>query len=76
MADCEELTYCLFHSNWLTADRRYKNTIIYFLHNIQVPIVLMAGGVFIISLGTNISVSKTLIEKVFILYILISSLFL
>lgn len=57
MTDCEELTYCLFHSNWLGADRRYKTTFQYFLHNLQQPIVLTAGGVFIISLGTNITVS-------------------
>ncbi|KAH8419315.1 hypothetical protein KR222_004534 [Zaprionus bogoriensis] len=58
MTDCEELTYCLFHSNWLGADRRYRTTLQYFLHNVQRPIVLTAGGVFIISLGTNITVAK------------------
>ncbi|KAH8263434.1 hypothetical protein KR044_009112 [Drosophila immigrans] len=58
ITDCEQLTYCLFHSNWQTADRRYKTTFLYFLHNAQQPIVMTAGGVFIISLGTNITVAK------------------
>ncbi|XP_034471843.1 odorant receptor 42b-like [Drosophila innubila] len=58
MADCEQLTYCLFHSNWLSADRRYKATFLYFLQNVQQPIFMTAGGVFIISLGTNITVAK------------------
>lgn len=58
MDDCEELANCLFHSNWLSADRRYKTTLRYFLHNVQKPIVLSAGGVFDISMSSNITVSK------------------
>ncbi|KAH8377984.1 hypothetical protein KR093_008379 [Drosophila rubida] len=58
ITDCEQLTYCLFHSNWQSADRRYRTTFLYFLQNIQQPIVMTAGGVFIISLGTNITVAK------------------
>ncbi|XP_032294331.1 odorant receptor 42b [Drosophila virilis] len=58
MDDCEELANCLFHSNWLSADRRYKTTLRYFLHNVQKPIVLSAGGVFEISMSSNITVAK------------------
>ncbi|XP_060649084.1 odorant receptor 42b-like [Drosophila nasuta] len=58
ITDCEQLTNCLFHSNWQSADRRYRTTFLYFLQNIQQPIVMTAGGVFVISLGTNITVAK------------------
>lgn len=55
--DCQDLADTLFQSNWLSADRRYKSTLIYFLHNLQRPIILMAGGVFQICMQTNLSVS-------------------
>ncbi|XP_022226452.2 odorant receptor 22a-like [Drosophila obscura] len=56
--DCRELSECLFQSNWLAANRKYKSTLIYFLHNLQQPIVLTAGGVFPISMQTNLSMVK------------------
>ncbi|ALC37962.1 Or85a [Drosophila busckii] len=57
MDDSQELAYCLFHSNWLDADRRYRHTLRHFLHNVQQPIIMTAGGVFIISMSTNVSVT-------------------
>ncbi|XP_017075635.2 LOW QUALITY PROTEIN: odorant receptor 22a-like [Drosophila eugracilis] len=56
--DCQELANCLFHSNWTSADRRYKSTMVYFLHNLQQPIILMAGGVFPVCMQTNLSMVK------------------
>ncbi|KAH8281828.1 hypothetical protein KR054_003163, partial [Drosophila jambulina] len=60
--DCQELTERLFHSNWMGADRRYKSTLIYFLHNLQCPINLTAGGIFPICMQTNLAVSWILIS--------------
>lgn len=57
MNDCQELADTLFQSNWMAADRRYKATLVYFLHNLQQPIVLTAGGIFPICMQTNLSVS-------------------
>ncbi|EDV32465.2 uncharacterized protein Dana_GF15845 [Drosophila ananassae] len=56
--DCQELADSLFQSNWMSADRRYKSTLIYFLHNLQQPIALTAGGVFPICMQTNLSMVK------------------
>ncbi|XP_070138918.1 odorant receptor 22a-like [Drosophila bipectinata] len=56
--DCQQLSDTLFQSNWLSADRRYKSTLVYFLHNLQRPIILMAGGVFQICMQTNLSMVK------------------
>ncbi|XP_052853330.1 odorant receptor 22a-like [Drosophila gunungcola] len=56
--DCQDLSNCLFHSNWLTASRRYKSTLVYFLQNLQQPITLTAGGVFPICMRTNLSMVK------------------
>ncbi|SPP79959.1 odorant receptor 22a-like [Drosophila guanche] len=56
--DCRELSEHLFQSNWLAASRKYKSTLIYFLHNLQQPIVLTAGGVFPICMQTNLSMVK------------------
>ncbi|EDW03766.1 odorant receptor 42b [Drosophila grimshawi] len=56
--DCGELANNLFHSNWQGAPRYYTATLRYFLHNLQEPIVLTAGGIFIISMATNITVAK------------------
>ncbi|KAH8234029.1 hypothetical protein KR032_011037 [Drosophila birchii] len=56
--DCQELANCLFQSNWVTADRRYKSTMVHFLHNLQQPIILTAGGVLPISMQTNLSMVK------------------
>ncbi|XP_020806947.1 odorant receptor 22a-like [Drosophila serrata] len=56
--DCQELSDRLFQSNWMGADRRYKSTLIYFLHNLQHPITLTAGGVFPICMQTNLAMVK------------------
>ncbi|EDV36639.1 uncharacterized protein Dana_GF11845 [Drosophila ananassae] len=56
--DCSNLTYALFHSNWSTANRRYKSALIYFLHRVQQPIEFKAGAIFPISVQSNITVAK------------------
>lgn len=37
--DCDNLSKSLFHSNWVDASRRYKITLLYFLHNTQQSIM-------------------------------------
>jgi len=54
--DCQDLADCLFQSNWMAAIRRYKSTLVYFLHNLQQPIIRTAGGVFPIFMQTNLAV--------------------
>ncbi|KAH8281877.1 hypothetical protein KR054_003495 [Drosophila jambulina] len=56
--DCQDLCNCLFQSNWITANRPYKSAVVYFLHNLQQPIILTAGGVFPICMQTNLSMVK------------------
>ncbi|XP_017856664.1 PREDICTED: odorant receptor 42b-like [Drosophila arizonae] len=56
--DCYEMANCLFHSNWLTADRQYRTTLCFFLSNVQKPIIFTAGGIFVISTSSNIAVAK------------------
>ncbi|XP_016992073.2 odorant receptor 22a-like [Drosophila rhopaloa] len=56
--DCQDLADSLFHSNWISADRRYKSTLVYFLHNLQEPITLTAGGVFPICMQTNLDMVR------------------
>ncbi|KAH8406771.1 hypothetical protein KR222_000016, partial [Zaprionus bogoriensis] len=56
--DCNELTSCIFYSNWVTANKRYKSTIIFFVHQTQQSIKFIAGGIFQISIRTNIEVAK------------------
>ncbi|XP_017050074.2 LOW QUALITY PROTEIN: odorant receptor 22a-like [Drosophila ficusphila] len=56
--DCQELSDCVFQSNWVSAEPRYKSTMVHFLHNLQQPVVLLAGGVFPICLQTNLSMVK------------------
>ncbi|EDW39710.1 GL14799 [Drosophila persimilis] len=56
--DCRELSESLFQSDWLGASRKYKSTLVYFLHNLQQPIILTAGGVFPICMQTNLSMVK------------------
>nr|AEB91882.1 odorant receptor 22b [Drosophila melanogaster] len=58
MDDCQEMADSLFQSDWTSADRRYKSTLVYFLHNLQQPIILTAGGVFPISMQTNLNMVK------------------
>ncbi|XP_033252276.1 odorant receptor 98a-like [Drosophila miranda] len=56
--DCESLALAIFHSHWRSSSRRYKSSLIYFLHNAQMPISFTAGSIFSISLNTNITVAK------------------
>ncbi|KAL7732198.1 hypothetical protein ACLKA6_018438 [Drosophila palustris] len=56
--DCNKLTLAIFHSNWLDADKRYKSTLVYFLHQTQQSINFKAGGTFAISMKTNIEMAK------------------
>ncbi|XP_046867862.1 odorant receptor 42b-like [Drosophila willistoni] len=48
----------LFHSNWIGSSRRYKSTLIQFIHNAQQPITFTAGSIFPICMQTNIKVAK------------------
>ncbi|BFF95366.1 uncharacterized protein DMAD_12781 [Drosophila madeirensis] len=56
--DCQDLSDSLFQSDWTAASRQYKSTLVYFLHNLQQPIILTAGGVFPICMQTNLSMVK------------------
>ncbi|KAH8244161.1 hypothetical protein KR026_001354 [Drosophila bipectinata] len=56
--DCNDLADTLFHSNWIAANRRYKVSLVYFLQNLQNPIVFTAGGIFPICMKTNLSMVK------------------
>ncbi|XP_065719015.1 odorant receptor 59c isoform X1 [Drosophila suzukii] len=56
--DCVQVSDALFHSNWLTADRRYKSALLYFMHRVQKPIQFTAGAIFPISVQSNIAVAK------------------
>ncbi|XP_030382993.1 odorant receptor 59b-like [Scaptodrosophila lebanonensis] len=58
MDDCDDLSKAIFQSNWIDAEPRYKRTLSYFMHNVQQPIVFLAGGTFPINMNTNISVAK------------------
>ncbi|XP_017024931.1 putative odorant receptor 59c [Drosophila kikkawai] len=56
--DCTKLSDALFHSNWLTATKRYKSAVIYFLQRTQQVIEFKAGSIFPISVQSNIAVAK------------------
>ncbi|XP_034478113.1 odorant receptor 42b-like [Drosophila innubila] len=58
MDDCDDLANAIFQSNWINSGSRYQSTLLYFLHNVQQPITFIAGGIFPISMSTNISVAK------------------
>lgn len=57
--DCIDLTHAIFHSDWVSASKRYKATLAFFLHQTQQPIVFIAGGIFPICMRTNIEVRAT-----------------
>ncbi|XP_017055736.1 odorant receptor 85a [Drosophila ficusphila] len=57
-SDCESLSNTLFHSKWIGAERRYRTTMLYFIHNVQQSILFTAGGIFPICLNTNIKMAK------------------
>ncbi|KRG01014.1 uncharacterized protein Dmoj_GI27086 [Drosophila mojavensis] len=56
--DCEELSNILCHSHWIDAEPKYKSALKFFMHNLQQPIDFKAGGIFAISLNSNIQVAK------------------
>ncbi|XP_068157905.1 odorant receptor 42b-like [Drosophila tropicalis] len=58
MDDCDRLALAIFHSNWYNSSRRYKSTLIQFLHKAQQPIAFSAGSIFSICMQTNIKVAK------------------
>ncbi|XP_030558818.1 odorant receptor 59b-like [Drosophila novamexicana] len=56
--DCYELSNLLGESHWIDAEPKYKSTLKFFMHNLQQPIIFTAGGIFLISLNSNIQVAK------------------
>lgn len=60
MDECDELANGLFQSNWVDAERRYKQTLIFFMQQAQKHIVFIAGGIIPITMNSNITVSKPL----------------
>ncbi|KAH8278849.1 hypothetical protein KR018_010315, partial [Drosophila ironensis] len=57
-SDCDSLSNSLFHSNWIDANRRYRTTMLYFIHNAQQSIVFTASGILPIDLSTNVKMAK------------------
>lgn len=57
--DCEELSDLLAQSHWIDAQPRYKSTLRTFLHHLQQPIIFVAGGIFPITMHSNIRVGLT-----------------
>jgi len=55
--DAQELSNTIFQSNWVDAEPRYRATLVHFMHHVQQPIIFIAGGIFPISMNSNISVS-------------------
>ncbi|XP_032292274.1 odorant receptor 59b [Drosophila virilis] len=56
--DSTDLLNLLAQSNWINAQRKYKSTLIIFMHHVQQPIVFIAGGLFTISMNSNIKMAK------------------
>lgn len=57
--DCHELTLAIFYSNWIDATKRYQSTIFIFLYQTQQSIKFIAGGIFAVSIRTNIEVRSS-----------------
>lgn len=55
--DCEDLSTLLGHSYWIDAEPKYKSALRIFMMHLQKPIRFTAGGIFHISMNTNIKVS-------------------
>ncbi|KAH8407131.1 hypothetical protein KR222_007771 [Zaprionus bogoriensis] len=58
MDDSDELANELFHSNWVGAEPRYKQTLIHFMHQAQQYILFIAGGIIPINMSSNFTVAK------------------
>lgn len=56
--DCDDLANTIFQSNWTDAEPGYKSTLVHFMHHVQQPVIFIAGGIFPISMNSNISVSN------------------
>ncbi|KAH8417529.1 hypothetical protein KR222_001471, partial [Zaprionus bogoriensis] len=56
--DCNELSNSLVQSHWIGAEPKYKSTLRIFLQHLQQPIRFIAGGIFHITMGSNIKVAK------------------
>ncbi|XP_070062767.1 odorant receptor 59b-like [Drosophila virilis] len=56
--DCADLANLLAQSNWIDAGKKYKSTLKIFMQHVQKPIIFIAGGLFPISLNSNIKVAK------------------
>ncbi|XP_064552842.1 odorant receptor 59b-like [Drosophila montana] len=56
--DCAELANLLAQSNWIDAGKKYKSTLKICMQHVQKPIIFVAGGVFPITLNSNIKVAK------------------
>ncbi|XP_032595067.1 odorant receptor 42b-like [Drosophila grimshawi] len=56
--ECYNLTLAIFYTNYVDAGRRYNSTLIYFLYQSQQAINFTAGGIFPISMQTNISFTR------------------
>lgn len=61
MDDCDELANGLFQSKWVDAEKRYKQTLIQFMHQAQQHILFIAGGIIPITMNSNITVSNHLV---------------
>lgn len=57
VADCEESSNLLAHSQWIDAEPKYKSTLRIFLLKLQQPLQFIAGGIFSITMNSNIKVS-------------------
>lgn len=63
--DCDDLANVIFQSNWADAEPGYKSTLVHFMHHVQQPIIFIAGGIFPVSMNSNISVSiKTELRRI------------
>nr|XP_032289604.1 odorant receptor 59b-like [Drosophila virilis] len=56
--DSKHLSNLLAQSNWISAERKYKSTLIIFIQHVQRPTEFIAGGIFPISMNSNIKMAK------------------
>ncbi|KAH8417707.1 hypothetical protein KR222_004505 [Zaprionus bogoriensis] len=73
--DCKDLSNLLAQSHWIDAEPRYKSTLRTFLYHLQQSIVFTAGGIFPITLNSNIRVSETIDIEIYIIFVSIHIFF-
>ncbi|KRF78806.1 odorant receptor 59b isoform X2 [Drosophila virilis] len=56
--DSKDLSNLLAQSNWISAERKYKSTLMIFIQHVQRPIVFVAGIIFPISVNSNIRMAR------------------